>query len=220
MISGVVINMEGLKDLAEQVRALHPRGGGGAGDNAFRRMLRQWGVRYLEFVRRRYLRLSRSGGGADWRPLSPLTIAKRRRGRPGSSSVRAPGGGRRFVEGVGQAAILVDTASLFAALNIGAPGSLFQFTEHGTVRVGFGPVPHKDRDGGSSMTFAQLAVIHNFGAKSSINGVPVVIPARPILVAPDRATLDGMLSDAQRAVRRVMEQAARKARGGRGGSGV
>lgn len=202
----VQIDAGGLDVLAESVarglRSASPTGG----QVHFRRMLKRWGVRYLEFTRRRYYRLARSGGGGEWPPLSPVTIARRRQGRAGSSRVRDPVTGQ-MVEGVGIAAILIDTASLIAALNIGAPGSLFKETENGTLRVGFAPVKHPGEDSGP-LTFAEIARIHQFGAGR--------IPARPILVAPDATTLAGMASDAKRAVSDAIRVAAAKARRGAG----
>lgn len=202
----VHVDTGGLDLLAESVarglRSASPTGGA----VHFRRMLKRWGVRYLEFTRRRYFRLARSGGGGEWPPLSPVTIARRRQGRAGSSRLRDPSTGK-MVEGVGTAAILIDTASLIAALNIGAPGSLFKETAAGTLRVGFAPVQHTGDESGP-ITFAEIARIHQFGSGR--------IPARPILVAPDVATLAGMASDAKRAVSDAIRVAAAKARRGAG----
>jgi hypothetical protein len=201
MRAQVHISVAGLQTLAASVQqGLTTQAGGATGGVVFRRMLKQWGVRYLEFTRRRYMRLSRSGGGGEWPPLSPVTIARRREGRPGSSRVRDPVT-RRFVQGAGRAAILVDTGSLIAALNIGAPGSLFKHMPGGALRVGFAPTGHP---GEGAMTFAEIATIHNFGRGR--------IPARPILVAPDQTTIAGMRSDARRAVSDALRIAAERAR--------
>ena len=205
MVTGVTIDMAGINDLARQVRTVST---GVAGDNAFRRMLRQWGVRYLEFVRRRYLRLARSGGGGEWPPLSPHTIARRRKGR-GSATRRDPTTGRVSTTGGASAAVLIDTGSLVAALNVGAPGNVFADVPGGIV-VGFGPATHP-HEAGKAASFATIAAFHNRGGQSRLGGRVVTIPARPILVAPDDATVSGMIADASRAMRRAIERAAAKA---------
>lgn len=209
MITATVhLRLQGIQTLADTVRrGLQGSGvGQSVGELVLRRMLKQWGVRYIEFVRRRYMRLSRSNGGGEWPPLSPITIAKRRQGKRGTSRVRDPVT-REFVRGAGTAAILVDTGSLIAALNIGAPGNLFRNMSNGRLRVGFAPTRHPGKPGEASiLTFAEIATIHNFGRR----GTPR-IPARPILVAPDAATVAGMVSDTKRAVTDAIRIAAERA---------
>ncbi len=141
-----------------------------------RKAFKQWGARYRSFLRERFDKYSKGGG--DWAPLSPKTIARRRKGR----------GSRRFA--VGSIAILRDKGIMFAALDPvfkNKPGQLQEDIQFG-IRVGFGgAAPHGD----DKITVAQLAEIHHSGLGN--------VPARVIVVAPDTTTQQGMASDMERA---------------------
>jgi len=150
-------------------------------------MFRQWGVRYLAFTRRRFNRLSRSGGGG-WPPLAASTIRSRRgptrrKARKGSATKTTARGSAKNVS------ILRDTGTLFNALTIGMPGNLYRRFSGG-IDVGFGgPSRHKK----GNATIRDIAEFHQKGAGN--------LPRREILVQPDGATVRGMLSDMRRAAK-------------------
>lgn len=169
-------------------------------------MYQQWGVRYLTFVERRFV--EQSGGGGDWPALKPATIRSRRTG----AGVRTAKTGRKkdgqTKKPAGDAKILRDTGVLLNALSIGAPGNLYKSEKIG-IRVGFDK-SQKRPDGGVSI--GNLAEWHNLGAGN--------LPARPILVEPNKQTTDGMLRDAEKAVKILIAKYAiptpsRRSRGGR-----
>lgn len=182
-IGTVKLDMRPLKRFAAEVRRdLRTNGSG-----PVRTMLRQWGRRYLGFTKKRFVKLSRGGGG--WKPLAPSTVRGRRkpRGKTARSKTRRTGG---------KAAILRDTGTLVAALSVGGRGNLFKDIENG-VRVGFkGGVKHPS----GKATIAEIAVFHNVGGKG---GKP---PQRAILVEPDLATIRGMNRDGERAVQRLLRK--------------
>lgn len=91
--------------------------------------------------------------------------------------------------GGGNASILKDTGQLFNALSIGQPGNL-EKPVPGGVRFGLSKSKHH-----SGLSFEELTEIHSQGKG--------VVPARPIIVEPDRATLAGMLKDLQRVLQRA-----------------
>lgn len=149
-----------------------------------RKGFKQWGARYRSFLRERFDKYSKGGG--DWAPLSPKTIARRRKGRA-RTTVRGERD-RRFK--LGTVSILRDKGIMFAALDPvfrNKPGQLQDDIPFG-IRVGFGgAAPHGD----DKITVAYLALIHDQGLGH--------VPARVIVVAPDSATQRGMASDMERA---------------------
>lgn len=182
-VGTVKLDMRPLRRFAAEVRRdLRTNGSG-----PVRQMLRQWGRRYLGFTKKRFVKLSRGGGG--WKPLASSTIRRRRkpRGTTARSKTRRTGG---------KAAILRDTGTLVAALSVGGRGNMFKDIPNG-VRVGFkGGVKHPS----GKVTIAEIAVFHNVGGKG---GKP---PQRAILVEPDRATIRGMNQDGVRAVRKLLRK--------------
>lgn len=179
----VKLDMRPLKRFATEVhRDLRTSGSG-----PVRTMLRQWGRRYLGFIKKRFVKLSRGGGG--WKPLAPSTIRSRRkpRGKTARSKTRRTGG---------KAAILRVTSTILGALTVGGRGNLFKDIAKG-VRVGFGGgAKHPS----GKKTIREIAEIHNVGGKG---GNP---PQRAILVEPDRATIRGMEQDGKRAVQRLLRK--------------
>jgi len=119
------------------------------------------GIVYLTFTRKRFSNYSRGGG--NWPPLSPLTLARRRKGKRGN-----------------KASILYDTGILFGALSIGTRGNFFKKIPYG-VQVGFSKTTkHK----GNSTTIRDIAIIHDLGKGK--------MPKREILVEPDGSTTKRM----------------------------
>jgi len=137
-------------------------------------VFRQWGSRYLAFVRRRFAANSRGGG--DWKPLARSTVKARRGGRKGRK--------RRV-------AILRDTGTLFNALTVGMPGNLYRLIRHG-IRVGFSGATRHPK---GKATIRDIAHFHDTGAGR--------LPKREILVPPDDPTKEAMKQDLRRAVNRV-----------------
>lgn len=187
-------------------------------------VMRQWGTRYLGFVRRRFVGASRGDG--TWRPLAESTIKARRSGRVAGlgklKGVKRKAGAlreiRKRVKGgaldafvgtaietsiMGSAAILRDTGVLLNALTPGTVGSLLQ-PSYGELRVrcGFAPVPHGD----GSTTIQDIAAYHQTGGGK--------LPQRTILVEPDDATVRGMLNDLSVAFTKITVDVATEARGG------
>lgn len=148
------------------------------------RLRKRWRLRYLNFVRVRFLKYSRGGG--DWRPLAPATIAARRRGRKRGVPIRV-----NAARTGGSAAILRDTGTMFRALDIGDQSNAKPIT-HG-VRVGFiGRQRAATINGKNVLTVAELASYHQNGGGR--------LPKRPMIVDPDRATLLGLIADARMAM--------------------
>lgn len=139
----------------------------------FHTMLKQWGVRYLAFTRRRFAR----EGNGQWARLAPPTVRRRRQGK------RKSGGTK----------ILRDTGTLLNALSPNGAGNLFTFVKSlirgPGVRVGFSDSARHPTAG---MSVAQLAAIHDEGKGN--------MPKRPILVPPDEPTKMQMRRDLLRAV--------------------
>ena len=176
-IGTVKLDMRPLKRFAAEVRRdLRTNGSG-----PIRQMLRQWGRRYLGFTKKRFLKLSRGGG--DWKALASSTIRGRRkpRGKTARSKTRRTGG---------KVAILRDTGTLLAAVSKGNAGNLFKNIRNG-VRVGIGPKKHPN----GKATLADIAEFHDAGRGN--------LPKREIFVEPDQSTINGMVSDAQRAMTRL-----------------
>lgn len=144
-------------------------------------VLKQWAGRYRAFAKKRFSVFSRGGG--DWAPLKPATIKARRKGK-GKSKLSTRGG----------VAILIDTDTLWNALDFrftSRPGQ-FEKILRGSgkftgIRVGFGgPAKHPS----GNVTVAGLATIHQEGLGR--------VPARKIIVEPDFKTLNGMADDVER----------------------
>lgn len=173
-----------MRGLDEVIKALRRR------DPIVRSMFTQWGARYLGFIRRRFVRHSRGGG--DWKPLAESTKRARRgpkrrlkKGRKKGAKTTTRGSGRKF-------AILRDTSTLFGALTIGAPGNLFEPIDDG-IRVGFGG---PSRHSGGKATIRDIAIAHDEGTKT--------VPARPILVEPDKTTTNALKRISTEAVKRLL----------------
>lgn len=187
-------------------------------------VMRQWGARYLGFVRRRFVGASRGDG--TWPGLAPSTIKSRRSGRVAGlgklKGVKRKAGAlrevRKRVKGgsldafagaaietsiMGGAAILRDTGVLLNALTPGTVGSLLQ-PSYGELRVrcGFAPVPHGD----GVTTIQEIAAHHQTGGGK--------LPQRTILVEPDDATVRGMLNDLSAAITKIAVDVATEDRGG------
>lgn len=164
----VTVDLKPLRRFASEIEKDLTQNGNGEVAKA----LSKWAVRMRGFLQKRFASLSRGGG--EWPPLSPRTIAGRRKG---SSS------------------ILRDTGTLFAALNPvfdGRAGAIEQRIKYG-VRVGYGsPAKHPKSQ---SMTISQIAEIHQLGLGRN--------PVRRIIVPPDQATLDAMVKDMELAVSRI-----------------
>lgn len=138
------------------------------------RVTKMWEARYRGFTYKRFVTFSRGGG--DWAPLSPRTIAARRKGR-----------------GTGTIAILRDTSQMLNAMlpsMQNAPGAL---SEHGPflLVIGYGgPAKHA---GGGSATIADIASFHNDGAGH--------LPQRKIIVPPSSDVMKAMAGDCERVLK-------------------
>jgi hypothetical protein len=152
----------------------------GSGNGPIRQALKQWAVRYMTFIQRRYRANSRGAG--EWPDLAESTKRRRRGPR------RGRGGARKF-------SILIDTGTLFAATDPifqRKPGQLQDDIPFG-VRVGFGgPAGHP----GGRATIADIASFHQTGAGR--------LPRREILVPPTETVMRQMGSDMSRAVSRMI----------------
>ena len=207
----VTARMTGLERARSALDQLNASGGG-----PLRPVMNQWIKRTEAFTRRRFAKLSKGGGG-EWAPLAPSTIAGRRKGK-----------------GSGSPNILRDTGTLFGALTVGLPGNVSKNIPKGVEDgVGGGPshggvlraskldrfrkgkvyakasigditsrkkaaralakVRGSTRAGG--LTVGQLAVIHHFGLGK--------VPARRIVVTPDAETRGSMANDLLRGVKRL-----------------
>lgn len=174
----VRVNLRPLQQFRSQVdRDLR-----GSGNGPIRQALRQWAVRYMTFIQRRFRNNSRGGG--DWPPLAASTKRQRRGPRRGHT------GKRTF-------SILIDTGTLFAAVDPvfqSKPGQLRDDIPFG-VRVGFGgPGGHP----GGRATIADIASFHQLGAGR--------LPRREIIVPPTETVMRQMSGDMGRAVARMADQ--------------
>lgn len=149
------------------------------GKSAMRDVYTQWVGRYRTFARARFAKFGRGGG--DWAPLAERTKRQRRKARRGHK------GPRKFT-------ILRDTDTLFNALHpkFENPGALKKHLRDG-VRVGYGGSQRHPK--AKRLTIARLAEIHHRGLGHN--------PARPIIVEPDRPTLDRMKADYERGLRKL-----------------
>lgn len=201
------IEIRPLQNLLTQVAAV--RG------EALETMLKQWAVRYRAFTQARFDRFSKGGG--NWPALKRSTLlakARRTMARAREQNRVASGSEtdsqrekrlkragatyrrekKRIDAGTAKATILRDTGILFAALQpvfVNAPGQLQERIDHG-IRVGFGG-PGRHPEGGP--TIADIAAFHDAGGGN--------LPQREIIVDPDQATIDGMRSDAERALAKL-----------------
>ena len=137
-----------------------------------------WALRYSAYLRRRYVRLSRGSG--EWDDLANSTKRQRRGARRGST------GSRKF-------SVLVDTGILKQAVNVGAKGNLNKKLRDG-IRFGIGG---NTRHPEGKLTIGQLAVFHHEGNRRK------GLPARPIIVAPDRKTNRALEQQMVRALKRA-----------------
>jgi len=132
-------------------------------------VFKQWAVRYRSFAQDRFDRASKGDG--TWERLSPVTIARRRKG---------------------SSTILRDTGTLFAALAptwSAPPGSINELIDGG-VRVGFGgSASHPE----GFATIAQIASYHQVGGGR--------LPRREIIVQPTSNVIDAFASDLERALK-------------------
>lgn len=140
----------------EHLRLDIEKGLHGTEKTAIRKAISQWSVIYRSYAMQRFDKASKGDG--TWQPLSPATIAGRRKGK-----------------GKGPTAmILRDTGLLFKALSPGvidAPGALTEDIPYG-IRVGFGG---PSRHGNGQATIADIAAFHNAGSG---------VPQRQIIVGP------------------------------------
>jgi len=119
--------------------------------------------------------LAQSKGGGDWPVLKPQTIARRRKKSD---------------------KILIDTATMLGGFTPefgNKPGQIEEDISFG-IRVGLGGSSPHPRGG---VTLGDLYRIHHFGQGR--------VPARPLVVQPDAATVRGMRSDMKRAMKEAAE---------------
>lgn len=145
-----------------------------------RRVYTQWGVRYLAWTKRLFIK--NSNGGGEWPGLKKPRMRKRR------GKKRKPA-----IQNKSQK-ILRDTGTLFKALTIKAPGNLFKIIKKG-IYVGFGgPSRHK----GGAATIADIAKFHHNGEGN--------LPERKILHQPEGKLVKQMLNDLKRAINKLGKQ--------------
>lgn len=169
-------DMERVRNFKRLVRA------GSSGP--LRPVFKQWGIRYLAWIRRLFYIKSRGGTveGVTWKALSPVTIRNRR-----SRRVRgAKGQKSRY-------AILVDRlGTIPKAMVPFQSGNIFKYIEGG-VRVGFGgSASHPD----GRATIANIARWHNIGAGRRL-------PKRQILHMPNTTLTGKMMNDLKRGIDRI-----------------
>lgn len=185
------VNTKGLRglnrDIAEQIKSTRRRG-------PFGDMWVQIGTRYLDFVRRRFVRQSQGGG--DWPPLARSTVLARR-GRRKSSRRRKRRTAAQIEKAVASAKILRDTGALLGALSVGNRGNRFDRNKGG-VTVGFSKRQKHEGEGRRGLSIGRLAEIHNLGDGRN--------PQRAILVRPDQSTAAAINRLAQRAVNRAVAE--------------
>jgi len=179
----VKVNLAPLRRFQDDIR----RGLAG-GSGPIRDAIRVWAAMYRAFVQERFKRASRGGG--EWTGLKEATIkARQRRNKAGRRrGARAAGASR--------AAILWQTGTLVGALQPrfgGVVGQLQEDVPFG-IRVGYGRDAHPGTDG--RVTVQDLATWHQTGAGN--------LPARPIIVDPDRRTVDMMRREMEDAIRRSL----------------
>lgn len=172
-------------------------------------------LRYEAFTRRRFNAFSRGGG--DWAPLAKSTIEARRGGGKAKGGVDFGGGrslrggkasrgarssiardtrkGGALVSAGGTVSILRDRGFLFNALTIGSTGNKVTDLRNG-IAYGFSNAPHAVD---AKLSIARLATIHHYGSR--VKG----IPARPILVHPDKPTENAIRLQLTRGVKAALK---------------
>lgn len=161
----------------------------GAPTGHLKKALKRWVVRYRSFLQERFAKESKGGG--TWPPLSPKTIASRRKGK-GKRKVKAKG--KSLSKGL-KPQILRDTGLLFGALapNFRSkPGGLAKFISNG-VRVGYGGT-QKHKKG--IMKISDIAHTHQKGNPSKN------LPKREIIVGPSKKVQNEMTKDLVLALKR------------------
>lgn len=117
---------------------------------------------FRAMMMKRYKAYSRGGG--DWKPLSKITLEKRRKGR-----------------GKGKDAILIDTSGLIQAVGVMTHVGAENKIDGTHITIGFSDQTHDE--GGD--TYNQIANLHQNGGWTEIDGKRVFVPQRKILVEPD-----------------------------------
>lgn len=164
-----------------------------------RKILKLWAQRIRTFLMREFLKNSKGGG--RWKPLkverkepSPAKQAQKN-----SEQVSVS---KHFEN----QSILFDTGTLYKALdpNVLNPGALEKISYTGNtamVSVGWGgpaihpPSKRKPSKKSPHVTVGEIAVLHHYGTST--------IPARPLLVPPDDATIRGLTTIAQEEIMKV-----------------
>lgn len=170
--ASVKVKLKGLQRYREVVE--QDLRGGGAGP--IRACMKQWAARYRSWAQERFTKFSRGGG--DWPPLSPRTIAGRRKGK---------GGGL-------VAAILRNLGLLFQVLSptfAHKPGQLEEQISMG-VRVGYGGPGSYPK---GRATIADIASFHQMGGAH--------LPQRKIIVDPPQVLVGQMADDMTRALQKL-----------------
>lgn len=166
----VKVDLSALQEFKERINKDLRSGGQEIGGSPINNAVKQWAVRYREFIRERFLLFSRGGG--NWKPLKASTVRKKK----------------------GSRIILRDTGQLFNALEpvfTGKPGALEQKIPFG-VRVGYGGPGIYTKKYGGVATIADIASFHQTGAG--------YLPKREIIVPPDQRTVNLMRQDIERAL--------------------
>jgi len=141
MPEDVTVDLSGLENLKRIIRS---------GNRFIREGYTQWAAIYRADQRLRYVKYSRGGG--DWAPLSPATLARRKKGkRKNLKLTQAP-------------KILVDKAIMLSALETRFSKKKGQFEkelpDHSGIEVGYGG-PGRYPKGGP--TVADVASFHQKG---------------------------------------------------------
>ena len=219
MPSNVKVNLSGITAFKAALgNSFSPGGVGPLNDWLYT----QVPARYSEFSRRRFDRLSKSGGGGEWPPLKESTILSRRVASSGrnirghriadrrqritqlqrqrrkaktAEKVKAISGKIRTLTSGAGTSILRDTGTLMNALSIGHSGNRIDKRIQ-AVAFGFRGAKHP----GGKVTVKDIATFHQTGAGP--------LPVRAILVQPDEPTRRGMLADGTRAMQQALRTAA------------
>ncbi len=190
------INVNGLEKMSREVRlGLRSSTPGPMLD-----MRKQWAFRYRGAMRERFDRFSKGGG--DWEGLKASTIARRRHGGKGRFKRGRKALAKAKEGGGGQVSILRDTGQLFTVLSAvfaRLPGQLERAIPFG-ILVGFGGSARKKTRGGKTgkATIAEIASYHQEGEGN--------LPQRKILVEPSQTVQNAMASDAERAMKKIINR--------------
>lgn len=170
------------------------------------------------FRRKKKEFMARFGGGAPAKGLAKSKWSAKQKRAESLARAHATAAVRRFggtvatrrmtaLVGIGETAILLDTGTLFAALNLNMPGNIKRRIEGG-LEVGIGgPAMHP----GGGASIADIAVFHHTGDTAHN------LPARPIIVPPDAETIEQMSGDARRAIHKITDAANAMVKGGGNG---